>query len=93
MKSTNTQPSAKTEGKPRRLQGVVVSTAMQKTAVVRVDRRVAHAKYGKYFTISNKFKIHDPDSACKLGDVVEFQETRPISKDKHFKYLSTVSAA
>ncbi len=78
---------------PRRLQGVVVSTAMQKTAVVRVDRRVAHAKYGKYFTLSNKFKIHDPESVCKLGDVVEFQETRPISKDKYFKYVSTVSQA
>jgi len=78
---------------PRRLQGVVVSTAMQKTAVVRVDRRVAHAKYGKYFTLSKKFKIHDPDGACKLGDVVEFQETRPISKDKRFRYVSTVNAA
>lgn len=66
---------------------------MQKTAVVRVDRRVAHAKYGKYLTLSKKLKIHDPDSVCKMGDVVEFQETRPISKDKYFKYLSTVSQA
>ncbi len=78
---------------PRRLQGIVVSTSMQKTAVIRVDRRVAHAKYGKYFTLSNKFKVHDPESACKLGDVIEVQETRPISKDKYFTYLSTVSAA
>ena len=78
---------------PRRLQGIVVSTSMQNTAVIRVDRRVAHAKYGKYFTLSNKFKVHDPESACKLGDVIEVQETRPISKDKYFTYLSTVSAA
>lgn len=77
---------------PRRLQGIVVSTSMQKTAVIRVDRRVAHAKYGKYFTLSNTFKVHDPEGACKLGDVVEIQETRPISKDKHFRYLSTVSS-
>jgi small subunit ribosomal protein S17 len=82
-----------TQSNPRRLQGVVVSTAMQKTAVVRVDRRVAHAKYGKYFTLSKKFKIHDPEGSCKLGDVVEFQETRPISKDKRFRYVSTVTAA
>lgn len=78
---------------PRRLQGTVVSTSMQKTAVIRVDRRVAHAKYGKYFTLSNKFKVHDPEGVCKLGDVIEVQETRPISKDKYFTYLSTVSAA
>jgi small subunit ribosomal protein S17 len=77
----------------RRLQGVVVSTKMQKTAVVKVDRRIPHEKYGKYFTISKKFKIHDPESATKVGDVVEFAECRPISRDKRWIYVSTVTAA
>jgi len=66
---------------------------MQKTAVVRVDRRVAHAKYGKYFTISKKFKIHDPEGAAKLGATVEFLECRPISRDKCWVYASTLTAA
>ncbi|MCC6563477.1 30S ribosomal protein S17 [Candidatus Uhrbacteria bacterium] len=88
MTATLTTPSTS-----RRLQGVVVSTKMQKTAVVKVDRRVAHAKYGKYFTISKKFKIHDPEGAAKLGDTVEFAECRPISRDKRWVYVSTVIAA
>ncbi len=76
----------------RRLQGVVVSTAMQKTAVVKVDRRVPHPKYGKYFTISKKFKVHDPEGKAVVGDTVEFAECRPISRDKRWTYVSTVSA-
>ena len=77
----------------RRLQGVVVSTAMQKTAVVRVDRRLSHPKYGKYFTRSTKFKVHDPEAKAKVGDTVEFAECRPLSHDKRWIYVSTVSAA
>lgn len=88
MTATLTTPSTS-----RRLQGVVVSTKMQKTAVVRVDRRVAHAKYGKYFTVSKKFKIHDPEGAAKLGATVEFSECRPISRDKRWIYASTITAA
>ncbi len=77
----------------RRLTGTVVSTAMQKTAVVRVDRQVPHPKYGKYFTWSKKFKIHDPEGKAKTGDLIEFEECRPISKDKRFRYLATVKPA
>ncbi len=75
----------------RRLQGVVVSTAMKATAVVRVDRQVAHEKYGKYYVVSRKFKIHDPAAAAHVGDTVAFEECRPISKDKRWRYLSTVN--
>lgn len=74
----------------RRLQGVVVSTAMKATAVVRVDRQVAHEKYGKYYVVSRKFKIHDPAAAAHVGDTVAFEECRPVSKDKRWRYLSTV---
>lgn len=85
-----TTPSSSTH---RRFTGVVVSTAMKSTAVVRVDRQVAHKKYGKYFTVSKKFKIHDPAGAAKLGDVVEFEECRPLSRDKRWRYTATVKAA
>ena len=77
----------------RRLTGTVVSTAMQKTAVVRVDRRVAHPKYGKMFTMSKNFKIHDPLAKAKVGDTVEFEECRPLSKDKRWRYIQTVKTA
>jgi small subunit ribosomal protein S17 len=77
----------------RRLQGIVVSTKMQKTVVIRIDRRVAHEKYGKYFTVSTKLKVHDERGAAKVGDLIEVEETRPISKDKNWRYLSTVKAA
>ncbi len=86
-----TQPTTDTKG--RRLQGVVVSTKMAKTAVVRVDRRVAHPKYGKYFTWSKKFKVHNPDGAAKVGDTIEFAECRPLSRDKRWIYISTVTSA
>lgn len=76
----------------RRLQGVVVSTSMQKTAVVRVDRRVPHKKYGKYYTVSNRFKVHDPESKAKLGATVLFEECRPLSRDKRWRYIETVKA-
>ncbi len=77
----------------RRLQGIVVSTKMQKTVVIRIDRRVAHEKYGKYFTVSTKLKVHDEKGAAKVGDLIEVEETRPISKDKNWRYLSSVKAA
>lgn len=77
----------------RRLNGIVVSTAMQKTAVVRVDRRMPHPKYGKYFTVSKKYKVHDPEEVAKVGDMVEIEECRPLSKDKRWRYVSTVTPA
>ena len=79
--------------KPRRLEGIVVSTKMAKTAVVRVDRRIAHPKYGKYYTMSKNFKVHDERGDAKLGDVVEFEETRPLSKDKRWRFIRTVKSA
>ncbi len=69
------------------LQGVVVSDKMDKTVVVKVDRYVKHQKYQKYYTISKKFKAHDAENKSKIGDKVSIQETRPISKDKHFKVI------
>lgn len=77
----------------RRLRGIVVSTKMAKTVVVRIDRRVAHPKYGKYYTVSTKLKVHDEKGSAKPGDLIEIEETRPLSKEKRWRFLSTVKAA
>jgi small subunit ribosomal protein S17 len=66
---------------------------MKSTAVVRVDRQIAHKKYGKYYTISRKFMIDNPESKAHVGDTVEFEECRPLSRHKRWRYLSTVKAA
>lgn len=77
----------------RRLRGIVVSTKMMKTAVIRVDRRVAHPKYKKMYTVSKNFKIHDSEGKAHMGDLIEFEECRPLSKDKRWRYVRTITAA
>ena len=72
---------------PKILKGVVVSDKMDKTVVVLVNSLVKHPKYKKYIKISKKYKAHDPEKKYKVGDRVIIEETRPISKDKHFKVL------
>lgn len=66
------------------LQGLVVSDKMQKTIVVKVDRRVMHTKYKKYITLSQKYKAHDENRVAKTGDRVEIVESRPLSRDKRW---------
>jgi len=69
------------------LKGVVLSDKMDKTVVVGVSRFVEHKKYGKRFKITKKYKAHDENNSKKIGDMVEIEETKPISKDKHFKVI------
>lgn len=69
------------------LKGVVISDKMDKTVVVGVSRFVEHKKYGKRFKITKKYKAHDEENISKIGDMVEIEETKPISKDKHFKVI------
>jgi small subunit ribosomal protein S17 len=69
------------------LKGTVVSDKMDKTAVVLVTRFVMDPKYKKYVKNSKKYKAHDEDNSAKIGDEVTIVETRPISKDKHFKIV------
>ncbi len=71
----------------RTLKGIVVSDKMKDTIVVRVERYVKHPKYQKFVHIHKKFKAHDAGNTKKIGEVVTIEETRPISKDKHFKVL------
>lgn len=71
----------------RQFEGIVTSTKMAKTAVVRVDSARLHARYGKRYTTSKKFKVHDEGAVAKVGDRVRFEECRPISKDKRWRLL------
>jgi small subunit ribosomal protein S17 len=73
---------------PKRiLQGVVVSDKMEKTVVVRVDRRVSHPIYKKTIERSKKYKAHDEKSQFKVGDKVSIIESAPISKTKRWQVV------
>ena len=65
--------------------GVVVSNKMDKTAVVAVERRVKHPVYKKYIRRTTKFKAHDTNNECQIGDLVRIKETRPLSKTKRWR--------
>jgi small subunit ribosomal protein S17 len=72
----------------RTVTGTVVSTKMDKTVTVLVERRVKHPLYGKYIRQSRKIHAHDPENECQEGDLVTIEETRPISKSKAWKLRS-----
>ncbi|MBD2677923.1 MULTISPECIES: 30S ribosomal protein S17 [Nostoc] len=65
--------------------GLVVSDKMQKTVVVAVENRAPHPKYGKIVVNTQRYKVHDEENQCKVGDRVRIQETRPLSKTKRWK--------
>jgi small subunit ribosomal protein S17 len=74
---------------PKRvLQGVVVSDAMDKTVVVRVERRVMHPVYKKFIRRTKKYSAHDEANVHKVGDVVRIEECRPISKSKRWTVVA-----
>ena len=73
--------------------GQVISDKMDKTVVLAVTRRIMHARYGKTVKRTTKFKAHDEKNECKMGDVVKFIETRPLSKEKRWKVLEIVEKA
>ncbi|MDD2428358.1 MAG: 30S ribosomal protein S17 [Eubacteriales bacterium] len=73
--------------------GVVVSDRMDKTVVVSVNRRVQHPLYGKIMKRTSKFKAHDEQNACGIGDTVKVMETRPISKDKCWRVVEIIQKA
>lgn len=64
--------------------GIVVSNKMQKTVVVKVSHLVKHSEYNKYIKRSVKYKAHDENNECNVGDRVQIVETRPLSKDKRW---------
>ena len=74
-------------------QGVVVSTASDKTCVVKVEERKRHPLYGKMITQSTKFHAHDEENSAGVGDTVTIMETRPLSKLKRWRLVEIVEKA
>lgn len=76
----------------KKLIGQVVSTKMQKTVVVRVERKFIHPLYKKVVKRHKKYKAHNDRFDLKEGDIVKIEESRPISKDKHFRVIEKVKS-
>ena len=88
-----TGPTAGRNSHRKVREGLVVSDKMQKTVVVRLERRFAHPRYGKMVTRSTKVKAHDEQNDAKTGDTVRIMETRPLSKDKRWRVVEIVDRA
>lgn len=75
----------------RILQGTVISDRMDKTIVVKVERKFRHPLYGKIIRTFKKYSAHDENNSAKIGDVVEIVECRPLSRTKHMTLHAVVS--
>ena len=73
--------------------GIVVSDKMDKTVVVAVRTKVRHPLYGKMVNKTTKFKAHDENNECGVGDTVRIMETRPLSKDKRWRVVEIIEKA
>lgn len=71
--------------------GTVISNKMLKTVVVKVERRYPHPKYKKVITKHKKFKAHNENFKLQVGNIVEIEEVKPISKEKHFQVVKKIS--
>ncbi len=73
--------------------GIVVSDKMDKTIVVKLTTRVQHPLYKKFIQKTTKIKAHDENNECGVGDTVRVMETRPLSKDKHWRLVEVIEKA
>ena len=73
--------------------GMVVSDKMDKTVVVAIQDNVKHPKYGKVIKSTVKFKSHDENNECAVGDKVSIMETRPLSKEKRWRVVEIIEKA
>ena len=73
--------------------GKVVSDRMDKTVVVSIERLVRHTTVGRYVRRREKFKVHDENNECRIGDTIRFMETRPMSKDKRWRIKEILERA
>ncbi len=73
--------------------GTVVSNGMEKSIVVRVERKVRHKLYGKYIKKSVKYLADDPKNSCNIGDIVKIEECRPLSKQKRWRLRDIIREA
>ena len=83
----------KKQGKKRQVMGTVITDKMDKTIVVLVETLVIHRLYQKYIKRRSKFKAHDKDNACRVGDKVLITESRPLSKTKRWRVSRIVQKA
>jgi small subunit ribosomal protein S17 len=88
MTNTEVQAAAK-----RTLQGVVTSSAGDKSATIMIERRIKHPLYGKIITRSTKLHVHDEANECSKGDTILIEECRPMSKTKSWKLVKIVEKA
>ena len=75
------------------LRGKVVSDKMDKTVVVEITTTKSHPLYGRQVKYTTRFKAHDENNEAKTGDIVEVMETRPLSRDKHFRLVRIIEKA
>lgn len=75
------------------LTGKVVSNKMEKTVVVAVESRVKHPMYQRIIRRTRKFKAHDAENSCRMGDRVKLMETRPLSKEKRWRVIEILERA
>ena len=73
--------------------GVVVSDKMDKTIIVAIQTKVRHPLYGKMVNRTRKFKAHDENNECGIGDTAKIMETRPLSKDKRWRLVEVIEKA
>ncbi|MGB9812672.1 30S ribosomal protein S17 [Thermovenabulum sp.] len=73
--------------------GVVVSDKMDKTIVVATEKLIRHPLYGKTIKRTKKFKAHDENNECRVGDIVKIMETRPLSKTKRWRLVEIIKRA
>ena len=78
-------------GKRKVREGLVISDKTDKTVVVAVETRKVHPLYKKAIRVTKKYKAHDENNACTVGDKVKIVETRPISKEKRWRIIEIIS--
>ena len=87
-------PATGGDRRPRKeKQGIVVSSKMQKTIIIKVERRLKHPIYGKFIKKSTKFAVHDETNDARVGDRVRIAETRPLSKTKRWRLVEILERA
>jgi small subunit ribosomal protein S17 len=85
--------AGKARGQRKVRTGIVISTRMMKTIVVRVSQRVRHDRYNRTISRAGAFKVHDESNSAAIGDWVRIMETRPLSKDKRWRLVEIVRRA
>lgn len=91
MSDENREQGERAQARTR--EGVVVSNAMEKTAVVKVKRRIRHRRYHKFLERTTKYLAHDEHNQCGVGDRVLISETRPLSKQKRWRVQEVLEKA